>query len=247
MLKANQEKVLNILKKPITELPVSTDLPRLSNVWIFDKDGKVYKSNKCETIKEKLDYIVTILICILEGEEKSKEAHQHYLNTISKEQLLTKSLMNEYLNLLGGDSSPSLRLLKCINQSAISAGTIELKMKLGLENMTKDVKDSWYFNIDLRDDKVIQVKSFKRDQCIKNLFQYQWVMTFFFNREDVICNDVYIEITDIMFSKEVHEQFPEKRREIEELIRDYTTEEILKAADTRYWYVIIIFFSLLHY
>lgn len=238
MLQVNQEKVLNILKKPITELPVATDLPRLSNVWIYDKDGTVYKSNTFETIKEKLDFIMTILIRILEGEEKSKEAHQHYLNTLSKENLLSKTLMNEYLNLLGGDSSPSLRLIKCINQSAISAGTIELKMKLGLENMTKDVKGSWYFNIDLRDDKIIEVKSFKRDQCIKNLFQYQWVMTFIFNREDIVCRDVYIEITDIMFSKEVHENFPEKRREIEELIKDYTTEDILKAAGTRYWYVI---------
>lgn len=230
----NITKVLDLLGRSFEDLPVATDLPRLSNITVIDTSGESHSSAELATTVDKLHYIFKTLSQYVEGEERSAFISQKFKDDVYEVPVLSKSVMNQFLKDIGGDACPTVSILKCINQSAISHGVMELKFRFGLENMTKDVRDSWYFKIDLSQDQIV-VQSVKRDQCIKNRFQYEWAMSFYLNKATYRCENVSLQITDIMYSKTLHTEDNKKKEELENIFRLYTTNAILSAADTRYW------------
>jgi hypothetical protein len=56
----------------------------------------------------------------------------------------------------------------------ISPALIELKMNMGVTNMTKDVANSWFINIIIEKNKELFVRTRKKEQHINNLFQFEW-------------------------------------------------------------------------
>ena len=150
---------------------------------------------------------------------------------------LSKAQVDNFIQSIGGDESPLVMVLKAVNQVAISPAVIELKMVLGMGNMTKDVRNSWIYTIHVNEDTVI-VTSRKREQCIKNLFQIEWVLQFTFDRTSMYkCTQVKLTIEDLLFHADLHlkpEKF-DKKEEIKRLLRPYTTDEVLKASETKTW------------
>jgi len=57
-------------------------------------------------------------------------------------------------DVMGGDNSHVITVLKCVNQTAISPAIIELKFALGNQCMTKDVKLGWKIEFYLKPGKL---------------------------------------------------------------------------------------------
>jgi hypothetical protein len=63
---------------------------------------------------------------------------------------------------------------------------IELKMRLGVDNNTKDVAQSWKIIILVRDD-CIMVRQRKRERDIQEQFEFQWELTVKLERKMAFC------------------------------------------------------------
>jgi hypothetical protein len=247
MLSSNVEKIKGLLQKSYTALPMSTDLPRLANIRIFH-DGKeipLVSSESPPSTLEKLNFIFTTLSEILVSHEAAQQvaAHfkEHMAEATSASGTISKNQVADFLKAIGGDDSPVINVLKPVNQVSISPAIIELKTVLGLENMTKDVRNSWFFLITVTADNIV-VQSKKRDQCIKNNFQMEWVLSFTFDRVPGLpCSDVRLFVEDLVFSPECLKTKVEKKEEVKRILKKYTADDVLEAAETKVWFVIRCF------
>lgn len=250
------EKMAEIMAKSYQLLPMGTDLPRLTNIHLYANGkrlpGVEVPEGAGDTMKiiYKLQHTIGTLCRLCHGEKymadvlsKMKEI---FFGSLSNEEeapaLITKDHINALLEYLGGDSSPVVAILKPINQVAISPATVELKLGIGMQNMTKDVRNSWYFEIHMNDNEVL-VTSHKKDQCIKNLFQYEWLLSFklaITRKKDIVTHvqfeSVDLEIIDLLFHQDVHNSNPKKKEEIERAASKYIRDEnVIKDSPKKYW------------
>jgi hypothetical protein len=178
-------KVVELLQRPFAQLPMSSDLPRLTNIRVVDEKGRSEYEQPPATAPTlaKLRYTFVALTALLlddKAVEMTKNTFdQHFAEGLD----VSKLSMEGFLQKIGGDQSPVVQVLKAVNQSAISPAIIHLKLKLGLVNMTKDVRDSWFYEVIVSASTgQVVVASHKRDQSIKNEFQYEWVMAVHFDK-----------------------------------------------------------------
>lgn len=247
MLTSNVEKIKSLLQKPHSALPMSTDLPRLANIRIFNNGKEIPLSSgelQPSTI-DKLYYIFTTLSEILVSPQYAQETAAHFKTHLSEATsssgTITKNQVADFLKAIGGDDSPVVTVLKPVNQASVSPAIIELKTVLGLENMTKDVRNSWFFVILVAPDHVI-VQSKKRDQCIKNNFQLEWVLSFTLDRTSpsLPCTDVRLFVEDLVFSAECLRTKVEKKEEVKRILKKYTADDVLEASDNKAWFVLFL-------
>jgi hypothetical protein len=240
MLPANVEKVKGMLQKSFQALPMATDLPRLANIKIVHNGSEIPAPDATATTLDKLEWIFSSLTKILEGPEAAQTVSEKFkaafTEDVSASGTISKNQVTTFLTSIGGDDSTVIKALKPVNQVTISPAIIELKTLLGLDNMTKDVRNSWYFVIDITDS-TISVSSHKRDQCIKNLFQMEWVLSFTLTRPSLDCADVTLRVDDLVFNADCHTKRPEKKEEVKRILKRYSTDEVLAVADTKIWCV----------
>lgn len=84
----------------------------------------------------------------------------------------------------GGDDSKVVRLIKACNQAIIAPVVTALKTQLGVENMTRDVSKSWITKIYVEEEQIM-ICTYKREQQLQNLFQYEWELILVFDRKEV--------------------------------------------------------------
>eukprot|EP01122_Echinamoeba_exundans_P010031 TRINITY_DN3643_c0_g1_i1.p1 TRINITY_DN3643_c0_g1~~TRINITY_DN3643_c0_g1_i1.p1 ORF type:complete len:473 (+),score=83.22 TRINITY_DN3643_c0_g1_i1:54-1472(+) len=238
MLPANVEKVKGMLQKSFQALPMATDLPRLANIKIVHNGSEIPAPDANATTLDKMEWIFSSLTKILEGAEAAQTVSEKFkaafTEDVSASGTISKNQVTTFLTSIGGDDSAVIKALKPVNQVTISPAIIELKTLLGLDNMTKDVRNSWYFVIDITDT-TITVSSHKRDQCIKNLFQMEWVLSFTLTRPSLDCADVTLRVDDLIFNADCHTKRPEKKEEVKRILKRYSTDEVLAIADTKIW------------
>ena len=95
-------------------------------------------------------------------------------------EVVSKGLVGYLKDQFGGGSdveagnSRVIGAIKACNQAVVSPAIIELKMAVGIQNMTKDVKDSWTFDIQVLSPTSVIVSTRKQEQHIQNMFRYSW-------------------------------------------------------------------------
>lgn len=250
MLPANVDKVKGMLQKSFQGLPMATDLPRLANIKIVHDGTEIPGPDTASSTLDKLNWIFSTLTRILEGPEAAEATSEKFRAAFAEDAsasgTISKNQVTTLLTSIGGDDSPVVKVLKPVNQVAISPAIIELKTLLGLDNMTKDVRNSWFFVIKISDAN-ITVSSHKRDQCIKNLFQMEWVLLFTLARPSFECLDVTLQVDDLVFSADCHSKRPDKKEEVKRILKRYTPDDVLALADTKVWCAIIFFLRFLLY
>jgi hypothetical protein len=178
-------KVVDLLQRPFAQLPMSSDLPRLTNIRVVDEKGRSEYEQPAAAAPTlaKLRYTFVALTALLLDDKAVEMTKKTFDEHFAEGLDVSKLSMESFLVKIGGDASPVVQVLKAVNQSAISPAIIHLKLKLGLVNMTKDVRDSWFYEVIVSASTgQVVVASHKRDQSIKNEFQYEWVMAVHFDK-----------------------------------------------------------------
>ena len=249
MQEATKTKILATLLKPFTQLPLHTDLPRLAHIITISKSQKtLFKAQLGVPAVNNLENILIVLTQeLLSPDEKrtissiTSSVEKHFLIGKDQPDKIINFLLNESFSYTGSlDANPVIRILKSMNQSVMAPALIELKLALGLNNMTKDVAGSWEISIDFEDEKTIIVKILKREQHIINMFQYQWSLTFVYQKQnelDVQCKDIYVRVTDLIFNNEEILKKPALKDEVKQVLKKYVADpNILLLCDTKQWY-----------
>jgi len=111
--------------------------------------------------------------------------------------------VTKYFSEVIGEDHILTKLLKVCNSATISPAMIELKMALGQKYMTKDVPNSWNFEIRIvfKQDKFdsIQIQSCKSEIHIEQLFDYTWELIMDFNNT-MDFNGARLTIPDLDFA-----------------------------------------------
>eukprot|EP01120_Amphizonella_sp_Union-15-10_P007137 TRINITY_DN2376_c0_g1_i2.p1 TRINITY_DN2376_c0_g1~~TRINITY_DN2376_c0_g1_i2.p1 ORF type:complete len:536 (-),score=111.72 TRINITY_DN2376_c0_g1_i2:324-1931(-) len=268
MKPTTRQKILDILHKDFTSLPVCIDLPRLINFMKVYKNGILVSGTEEQKgpnwpITKKLFQLVVTLAEEINGTEVKKKVSDRFFDYVElhNPHSLSRTLEKFFSEILGSESYV-LSILKSCNQSAIAPAIVELKMALGMEHMTKDVKNSWRFQISINSGiqelnsesrelssdmqglkakngvlcKEIEVRTFKQEIHVQNLFQFEWTLRFIFDCESGDYSRIDLEIIDLMFHEDVHKgDKGNTKSQVIDIIRSYTKDEVLKASETRHW------------
>jgi hypothetical protein len=238
MLETNRDKVLNLLLRPYKTLPLCTDLPRLiSNFRLYDSDGTLLINETALSQNPGLGILLTItkLAKYIEGEQSAEKISTTLPNYFKGTDVGTASttLQSFIDEVMGGDNSSVIRVLKCANQSAISPAIVELKLVLGTspQNMTKDVKNGWIFEFHLKEENLVVI-SRKKEINIRGLFAFEWILVFTFERSTWKCTSLHLSVTDLMFNVSCPD---DKRKEIQQLLSKYCTKAVIESSDKKYF------------
>jgi hypothetical protein len=236
MLEANKDKVLNLLLRPYKSLPLCTDLPRLiSNFRLYDSDGTLLIDETSLTQNPRLGMLLTIttLTKYIEGNDLADKISttlpSYFKGT---DQGTAATTLQAFIDdIMGGDNSSVIRVLKCANQSAISPAIVELKMALGTspQNMTKDVKNGWIFEFHFKEENLIVI-SRKKEINIRGLFAFEWMLVFTFERSTWKCISLQLSISDLMFNASCS---AEKKTEVQQLLSKYCSKSVLETSNQK--------------
>ena len=147
---------------------------------------------------------------------KQKSIQSNVQQDVERNQILAMNV-KKYFEFLGEDSHV-VRLLKVCNSATISPVIIELKTALGAKYMTKDVSDTWKFDIIIKDEDIV-VKSRKQEQELKSLFTYEWEIAISFSRDTITCQDINLYTFNIQFSEKAT---PEQKNDILSVLNKYS-------------------------
>eukprot|EP01097_Dermamoeba_algensis_P009231 TRINITY_DN6436_c0_g1_i1.p1 TRINITY_DN6436_c0_g1~~TRINITY_DN6436_c0_g1_i1.p1 ORF type:complete len:522 (-),score=89.58 TRINITY_DN6436_c0_g1_i1:206-1729(-) len=141
------KKLRDIMNKEYLKLPVLKDFPRLaSRITITYSDGTPIYTPVDDPSGPSL-HVVNVLTCIV-GRLQGPEMAAAIKSRAQEEQKLEIGVcLQNYLSLLGGEGSKTVSLIKAFNQDAVAPAVIELKTVLGLPNLTKDVANTWVYEI----------------------------------------------------------------------------------------------------
>eukprot|EP00013_Stygamoeba_regulata_P018326 CAMPEP_0177679270 /NCGR_PEP_ID=MMETSP0447-20121125/29505_1 /TAXON_ID=0 /ORGANISM="Stygamoeba regulata, Strain BSH-02190019" /LENGTH=1069 /DNA_ID=CAMNT_0019188433 /DNA_START=92 /DNA_END=3301 /DNA_ORIENTATION=- len=226
---ATKQKTRLVLSKPFANLPVTKDLPRLAKyITICDGEGRILRSTKdLFDDSSSYDHVRDVLVTlsrIFDGDERAQQVHDSFSTVMTPMNYTLPEVLRSYVDKhLGGDSSQVVKVLKAVNQAAISSAVIELKMRLGADNTTKDVAQSWKIIILVRDDCIL-VRQRKRERDIQEQFEFQWELTVKLERKMAFCQDVSLQITDLMFSDKIKGQ---RMNEVLRLLKKYCDPALL--------------------
>eukprot|EP01114_Cavostelium_apophysatum_P020237 TRINITY_DN6731_c0_g1_i1.p1 TRINITY_DN6731_c0_g1~~TRINITY_DN6731_c0_g1_i1.p1 ORF type:complete len:643 (-),score=182.41 TRINITY_DN6731_c0_g1_i1:465-2393(-) len=119
------------------------------------------------------------------------------LDAVSKIPISTS--VGKYFDEVLGENNILTKVVKVLNSATISPAIIELKFALGTEYMTKDVPNSWRYDVVIGRD-VVEVKSRKSEQHIKQYFNYTWDLELKFNGK-MECVEAEISVAEITFGE----------------------------------------------
>eukprot|EP01087_Luapelamoeba_hula_P017045 TRINITY_DN5332_c0_g1_i3.p1 TRINITY_DN5332_c0_g1~~TRINITY_DN5332_c0_g1_i3.p1 ORF type:complete len:747 (-),score=122.63 TRINITY_DN5332_c0_g1_i3:151-2391(-) len=301
-------KIVNLMGRPFTTLPVAADLPRLAGVVTVKVQEEVTVEGKGHTkkfkgktakrssllmrlgggssgdhavafppgnLEERVEHAPTpgienqntnlsrLLVALaghLEPYQKrdiessfsryfyDKHAGKQIENKASFfSEEIRKGILGYLKDEFGGDSSRVVYVLKAFNQAVISPAITMLKLAIGVQYMTKDVKDSWFIKVRLPYHKipesptapvVVRVSTEKREQHIHNMFQYQWRLDIdleFGAVGEMSVQDVRLSITDLMFHEYVHSQCPENKIALKKVLDTMLEAGVYERSHTRIW------------
>ncbi|PRP88586.1 hypothetical protein PROFUN_02997 [Planoprotostelium fungivorum] len=124
-----------------------------------------------------------------------------------------------YLSEVLKEESKVVWLLKLCNSATMSPAIIELKFALGIQFMTKDVPNSWKFDI-LFHENTVEVTTGKTEEELKG----EWVLSMKYNPgteekvKQIDFESIQLQVTDIIYAESTP---PEKRAEIEAKLSKY--------------------------
>eukprot|EP01117_Protostelium_nocturnum_P008031 TRINITY_DN2859_c1_g1_i1.p1 TRINITY_DN2859_c1_g1~~TRINITY_DN2859_c1_g1_i1.p1 ORF type:complete len:673 (+),score=237.55 TRINITY_DN2859_c1_g1_i1:157-2175(+) len=136
--------------------------------------------------------------------------------------------LKKYLSDVLGEDSKVVWLLKICNSATISPAIIELKFTLGNKFMTKDVPNTWKFQILFSGD-VVTVVTSKTEEELKGTFRYNWALSMKFKPSTtekmtaLTFDSITLEVHDITFAETTAE---DKRQEITKLLSKYIVKKL---------------------
>lgn len=229
-----KEYTRTVLARPYGQLPMKKDLPRLAKViQICDGDGHSihYKPRtipesdpQAPPGNEALRRLLLKLTFALEGEPEARKLEDLIAAKTAADGVYLPEVLNDVFEEMGGDGNRVVKTLKACNQDAIAKPVIELKVKMGMENTTKDVSNSWRIIIIVESDHV-HVLNKKRELCVKCRFELEWELTISLERHVMNgMEDAKLMVVDIAFSDDLSAS---GRQEIRNTLKSYLSEMLM--------------------
>ncbi len=213
--------------KPIIEMPVAKDLPRLirrvvllgdSEQILHDCPPAAEDDDTSDARALQLSAQFILALCRnLESETKAKEIESDVLaavDTPGEPQDAVKAM----LAVLGEEAeSSTLRALKTIHQDIVGHCTFELKQHITSRFMTKDVRtpEGWRITLRLAPDQV-QVSHTRREQSIDpggdktNHWEFEWELRLLFDHQVTEMRVAQLRVTDLFLSQTIDPQLEEE-------------------------------------
>jgi len=209
----------SLWNQPYYQLSVVKDLPRLAKrIELEDTTGIFYKAAAQEkNEKSHLQTLVEIVqevVSRLEAPERVEQI-KPILDKIYDENKDNPNadihyLFKEFFRDVLTENCKTTKLFKVVNQSVIFPATYHLKTTVTTE-MTKDVRssDGWRINIFFGYD-VIAVTHFRKEQGMKEDFEFEWELRMSFDKELVDMQASLMRIIDLKF----RDGFPAEKRQM---------------------------------
>jgi len=128
-------------------------------------------------------------------------------------QLVVQDLFEQKI----GTTSKTAKVFKAIHQNIIFTAIFQLKSKVPITTMTRDVrtKDGWRINI-LFTQNVVSVSHRRREQSLATApsdeqYWFEWELRIVFDKELKDIESTLLKITDLGFSENIN---PKKRAEL---------------------------------
>jgi len=120
-----------------------------------------------------------------------------------------ESLMESLFKNVIGTDSKTARVLKAIHQNIILTGVFQLKSKVTMNTMTRDVRtrDGWRINVFMGNN-VVVVSHKRREQSLATApkdeqYWFEWELRMTFDRELSSMESSVLKITDLEFDAEI--------------------------------------------
>ena len=127
---ALRAKIINIVQRPFKSLPLAIDIPRLAANFEVRRGTEVLWSLTGSSPQETLRSLLQALTAAIDGTiERFQADYGRYMNREGQD--VSKALERFLDEVLGGDNSRTVQLLKAANQAIIGPAVVELKLALG--------------------------------------------------------------------------------------------------------------------
>lgn len=214
-----------IWSKDFSQLPVSSDLPRLVYFITTDESSSAPLNLSEWSQDDLVENLLLQLARQLEGEEAAKGLQISFRKYITGSNLQTGVFARQFSKFvtetIGGDSKVA-RVLKTCQQNIIAPVIIELKLNICKTLIFKDA-GGWKIHISVRDDVVIitHIKK-QKDFATPSLWSFAWMLRMEFPKDMSFMSRVSLSIPELDFSPEISQ---EKKIEIENMFQSLRTNE----------------------
>jgi len=216
--------------KPIDELPVAKDLPRLVRrvVIVDEHENILYDSPSASTdedtsLKRSIELTSSMILALveaLEGKNRSQALLPEFQKIVdsASETSEAELLVRDLIHLCGEDETQSstIRALKTVHQDIVGHCTFQLKQHITTRFMTKDVRTPEGWRILIRATATMfQVSHTRREQSIDtggdrtNHWEFEWELRMMFDSQVKEMKHAQLRVTDLFLSQTIDPQLEE--------------------------------------
>lgn len=217
--------ILATWNRPLAELPVHIDLPRLGPKFRFYQDGQLI-AHMCTPLpeEERIHHIIRSIYCTLSthlGDPVTvdlinQKFYQTYTPSSAADVAIRSLLFLQ--ETFDTTRSPLVHVLKCCNQSAIAPLFIALKGYLGSQLPYKDFRGGWHVEIHISAE-TVTVVHVRREQSFSSdpseHWEFEWTATLIYDRTLMTLTGTKIRITEIVFL----DSAPDVRSQVEKIFQ----------------------------
>ena len=230
-----RSKVINIVQRPFKSLPLAIDIPRLASNFEVRRGAKALWVPPSAPVHETLRSLLLALITYLDGAQAAERFQAEYGRYVQYQDV-PKALERFLEEIVGGDRSRTVQLLKAANQAIIGPAVVELKITLGPAYLTKDVRGWWRVEVQLGGPDQVEVVTRKRDVCVRGNFLLEWTLTVLFGAppapSPLSPQDIRFELTLVRYGPPLRAPSEASRLSaLRAILARYAPPHVLEAAD----------------
>lgn len=223
-----KSEIRRIWNKPVEQLPIGIDLPRLATNILVDTEpmnidgelssppssprGPVENAGTVEEPDTRAREIMNTLASIgrlVEGEEYAKGIYQNFGNYVTLEGVKDRDMSREIAALVAdylGKDSKVVKILKACNQAIIAPAVIELTLNVGTKVPFNDA-GVWKMMLSRNSEGQVTVTHVKHQKQRSNnkeeAFNFEWHLEMIFDTEMTGLADVFLCVPRLNFGPAV--------------------------------------------
>lgn len=214
-----KDDILKTWRRPVGEIAVAVDLPRLANkTTIFEGnnvvlDGATFTK---QPLPHALVHELLLTLCQLTDFPRTA-IDDHFAPVMNPTGEMSNRL--QYFLTNHFSHGPVVNILKACNQSLIAAAVIRLKLKFGKYYPYKDQRGQWTIENRILADRVViahrkwETSWEANERAASEHFDFEWQLTLTFDRSVSELCDVDFRVTRLVFADGVGKAFRELVRE----------------------------------
>jgi len=175
-----------------------------------------------KTLIREIKRVVTEIASRLEPIERQQDIENAFDTLLKQEkfgslELVMEKIFDDHI----GTDSKTARVLKTIHQNVIFTGVFQLKQKVKMSDMTRDVRtrDGWRINV-LFNHNVVAISHRRREQSLATApkdeqYWFEWELRMVFDKDMTDLESSMLTITDLGFDDNISQR---KKEEIKKLL-----------------------------